>query len=169
MTYVTDDDPGILPFGRAAAKLGLLEVANLNAKLKLFPLIQKSKDAMKAFYAEHLAGIPGVRTIPDPEGTYSVRQHVVAEFDRRDELLAFLRGRDISIDPAYPPVSASKLFGKYVQGERFPMAERYHARVAHLPSTPFIGRDDLTRVVDAIREFYGVPPTARAAATPVPH
>jgi dTDP-4-amino-4,6-dideoxygalactose transaminase len=156
MIYVSDDHPSVVRFGRAGAKLSLLQVADISVKLKLFSLIKKSKDMLKAHYAEQLAGLPGVRAVPDREGTESVRQHVVAEFGRRDDLLAFLRGRDIAPDPAYPPLHRMRLFERYCAGREFPVAERYGRSVVHLPSSPFLGKGDLDRTTAAIREFYGL-------------
>jgi dTDP-4-amino-4,6-dideoxygalactose transaminase len=155
MLYVTDDHPSILRFGRASAKLSTLEVANIHVKLKLFGLIRKTKDALKLHYARELAGIPGIRTVQDPAGASSVRQHVVAEFDRRGELLAFLKAHDITPDPAYRPLHRMALFASYCKGREFPVAERYWRTAVHLPSSPFLGKEDLARVTDAIRSFYG--------------
>lgn len=152
--WVTRDNKQIIKYGRAAGTLSTLEIANINIKIKLFDLIKKSKDATKEFYTKNLKN-DHVRIVEDMQDTHSVRQHVVAEVDNADELLAFLKTKDIDLEKAYHPLlHEMKIFEEYCKGKEFPIASRICPRSILLPTSALITNEELTHVIESINEFY---------------
>jgi perosamine synthetase len=82
----------------------------------------------------------------------------------RDALRQHLRTRAIETRPFFHPVHTMPMYQAGAAGS-YPGAESCAARGLNLPSSPTLSDDDLTRVANAVREFYDrmpVPAVTRA-------
>lgn len=85
---------------------------------------------------------------------------------RRDELMAFLAERGVETKINYPiPLhlqAAARELG-YRRGD-FPRAEQFAASILSLPVYPELVDDDVSHVIAAVREFFGMRSAAPRAA-----
>lgn len=72
--------------------------------------------------------------------------------DRRDELREYLRGHDIGSRPMYPPINKQLAFG--VPGEH-PVSNLVGEKGLWLPSAAQLSDEQIDRITDKIRTFYG--------------
>lgn len=110
-----------------------------------------------AFYREAFADLEGVE--PMPVAPWGTPTHWLSCFTidasrlgcTRDELLTALAAEDIEARPVWKPMHTQAL---YRDAERFggAVAEDLFTRGICLPSSSFLGTDDLTRVVNAVRK-----------------
>lgn len=113
-----------------------------------------------AFYREVLADLEGIEPMPSaPWGTptnwLSCFTIDAARLGcTRDDLLAALAAEDIEARPVWKPMHTQKL---YRDAESFggAVAEDLFERGICLPSSSFLGTEELTRIVDAIRKRAG--------------
>ncbi len=149
MLDIENDNLSVLDFGRAAARLSLLELANINVKIKVFDLLRKSKLKMQNFYEKELGDV--VKVTKDPTYAESIRQHYVIELDEREKLRTYLRGKDIDLDPSYKCLTSLNLFKQDVQG--LDVALQYEKKGVHLPLSPFLPDEELNLVVNSVRDY----------------
>ena len=105
----------------------------------------------------NLAGKGGVVVPHVPEGYRHIYHQFVIRADRRDELMAFLNGRDIGARIYYPiPLHEQECFADlgYKHGD-MPVAEKAAEEVLALPIYPELTDEMLAYVADTIAEFYG--------------
>jgi len=110
---------------------------------------------IKNYYKEHLSDINGVRFFNDQPNTESVRQHIVIECEKRDELVTYAAARGVDLQSSYKPLHRFSLFNNSSNIENFPVSERFSQGGIHLPSTPLITKDELSQVVTVIKSFFG--------------
>ena len=145
------------------SKMDDLQAAVLMAKLTRLEEEIARRAELAAAYTERLAGVPGVlrtpRVVPRTAATNPVWYVYVVEVERRDELVAHLTARGVGTETYYPsPLHLQPCFADL--GHRpgqFPNAEAACARTLALPLYPDLGTDDVDRVVEEIRSFYGGP------------
>jgi len=139
------------------SRLDALQAAVLLAKLPHLAAWSAARRANAAWYAEALAGVPGVRTpATDPANEHIFHQYVI-EADRRDELQAHLKARGIGTAVYYPvPLHLQPCFG-YLGGKpgSLPVSEAAAHRVLALPVYPEMTDAQKQHVATSIREFYG--------------
>jgi UDP-2-acetamido-2-deoxy-ribo-hexuluronate aminotransferase len=143
------------------SKMDDLQAAILMAKLTRLDEEIARRAELAAAYSERLADVPGVLRVPSVVPRQAVTNPVwyvyVAEFERRDELVAHLTGRGIGTETYYPsPLHLQPCFADlgYRAGQ-FPNAEAACARTLALPLYPDLGLDEIDQVVGTIRSFYG--------------
>ncbi len=137
------------------ARLDALQAAILAAKLPFLPEWSEARRAHAAFYREHLSSV--VRVPDDPEHLYSVYHTFVIQADRRDELRAFLKEREIDTVVHYPvPIHLQKaaLSLGHKKGD-FPVTEDQADHIVSIPVFPSLTAEQRESVVAAIRAFYG--------------
>ena len=145
------------------SKMDDLQAAVLMAKLTRLDEEIARRAELAAAYTERLAGVPGVlrtpRVVPRTAATNPVWYVYVVEVERRDELVAHLTARGVGTETYYPsPLHLQPCFADL--GHRpgqFPNAEAACARTLALPLYPDLGTDEVDRVVEEIRSFYGGP------------
>lgn len=102
-------------------------------------------------------GLSGVLRVPDDRpGDVCVYQNFLAEAERRDELVEFLRGRGIGCAVHYPkPIHRLRpMLGASPPQPPLPVAESQAERIISLPVHPQLNSDDIERVCEEVQSFY---------------
>ena len=112
---------------------------------------------MADWYAEELAGLEDLvlqRRTPEAEPVWHL---FVVQTAGRDALAAELKRRGIGTGLHYPiPLNLQPAFEHLKQGRgSFPVAERLCDRVLSLPMDPFLTREQVAYVADAVRRACG--------------
>jgi dTDP-4-amino-4,6-dideoxygalactose transaminase len=139
------------------SRLDALQAAVLRAKLPYLAGWSAKRRENATFYGEALRGIRHVRLpVVDPRNESIFNQYTI-RVDRRDELQAYLKAREIGTAIYYPlPLHLQPCFSYlgYRRGS-CPEAERAAGEVLSLPIYPELRREQLEEVAGAIRTFYG--------------
>jgi dTDP-4-amino-4,6-dideoxygalactose transaminase len=139
------------------SRLDALQAAVLRAKLPHLAGWSAKRRENARFYDSALDGIRYVRTpVIDPNNESIVNQYTI-RVERRDELQAYLKAREIGTAVYYPlPLHLQPCFSYlgYRRGS-CPEAERAAGEVISLPIYPELTRAQLEEVAGAIRTFYG--------------
>jgi len=138
------------------SRLDSLQAAVLLVKLRHLQSWNESRRARAAWYGRALAAIPAVTPPPtDPANEHIYHQYTIRA-DRRDGLLAHLKGQGIGCAVYYPiALHLQPCFANlgYERG-RLPVTERAMEEVLSLPIYPELTEAQQGLVVDAIRRFY---------------
>jgi dTDP-4-amino-4,6-dideoxygalactose transaminase len=130
-------------------RLDTLQAAILRAKRPHLAGWTHRRRANAARYCELLAGLP-LGLPADIEG--HVWNQFVIRTSRRDELRAFLRGREIETEVYYPvPVHKQPCFASTIA---LPVAERAAREVLALPVHPQLTEEQVTYVAASVRAFW---------------
>jgi dTDP-4-amino-4,6-dideoxygalactose transaminase len=139
------------------SRLDTLQAAVLLAKLPHLDNWSAKRRENAAYYTRALAGIGEVKTpYVDPRNESIFNQYTI-RVERRDELQAHLKKREIGTSIYYPlPLHLQPCFKYlgYKQGA-FPESEKAAKEVLSLPIYPELTHAQLDEVVSAIRAFYG--------------
>ena len=139
------------------SRLDALQAAVLRAKLPHLAGWSAKRRENARFYDDALRGIQHVRTpVIDPNNESIFNQYTI-RVERRDELQAYLKAREIGTAIYYPlPLHLQPCFSYlgYRRGS-CPEAERAAGDVISLPIYPELTRTQLEDVAGAIRTFYG--------------
>jgi dTDP-4-amino-4,6-dideoxygalactose transaminase len=139
------------------SRLDALQAAVLRAKLPYLAAWSAKRRENATFYGEALRGIRHVHLpVVDPRNESIFNQYTI-RVDRRDELQAYLKAREIGTAIYYPlPLHLQPCFSYlgYRRGS-CPEAERAAGEVLSLPIYPELRREQLEEVAGAIRTFYG--------------
>jgi dTDP-4-amino-4,6-dideoxygalactose transaminase len=139
------------------SRLDALQGAVLRAKLPHLAGWSAKRRENARFYDNALRGIRHVRTpVIDPNNESIFNQYTI-RVERRDELQAYLKAREIGTAIYYPlPLHLQPCFSYlgYRRGS-CPEAERAAGEVISLPIYPELTRGQLEEVAGAIRTFYG--------------
>lgn len=140
-------------------RIDALQAAILAIKLRQLELWTEARRARAARYNALLesAGLTPEFVRPPTEsfGRHVYHQYVIRA-QRRDELVAHLKSRQIGAMVYYPlPLHLQKCFAYlgHKTGD-FPASEQAAAEVVALPLYPELSEDQQRTVVDAIRAFY---------------
>jgi dTDP-4-amino-4,6-dideoxygalactose transaminase len=138
------------------SRLDTIQAAVLSAKLPhLADWSQKRRENAR-YYTEALGGIDGVCTPTiDPKNESIFNQYTIRA-QRRDDLQAHLKSREIGASIYYPlPLHLQPCFAYlgYREGS-CPESEKASKEVLSLPIYPELRRGQLDEVVDAVRSFY---------------
>ena len=139
------------------SRLDALQAVVLLAKLPHLESWSAARRANAARYAQALAGLSAVRTpVIDPANEHIFHQYVI-EADRRDELQAHLKSREIGCAVYYPLALHLQPCFRYL-GYRegaLPVAEAATRRVLALPVYPELTEAQQHYVAETLRGFYG--------------
>lgn len=107
---------------------------------------------LSSWYDELLPGTPPVKAVPIPDDCELSRHLYQVTAERRDELMTHLNSMQI-----YPGVhyQDNTLYRMYRGGPVQPRARGASQRLMSLPLHLRMDRDDIRRVCEAIRAFYG--------------
>jgi perosamine synthetase len=106
------------------------------------------RERVAAGYAERLAKLPVVLPAADDGDRHGWQAYVI-QLDRRDEVLAALRAREIE---AQIGTYALHRLGAYADQGPFPGADRVFERALALPLHPRLTESDLDRVAEALTQ-----------------
>ena len=138
-------------------RLDELQAAVLRVKLRTLDADNTRRRHLAALYDELLTA----SSVALPQAM-SYGEHVyhlyVVQSARRDELQAFLKGRDIGTLVHYPlPVHLQPAYrGRLGDVGSLPETERVANQVLSLPMFPELSEIEVQQVAEAIREFAGV-------------
>ena len=109
------------------------------------------KKAIYRLYEETLKGIDQIQFIPtDLRDVSPWFIDILAE--RRDQLMAHLKSREIGSRPFYPPIHTQIHYA--TNAGSFPTATRASKLGLWLPSSSFLSDEQILEVCDEIRKFY---------------
>ena len=137
-----------------------IQAAALNVKFKHLQSWHQARRRHAAIYDRLLAGVEGVQTHFIAPGNVSIYYQYVIRAQRRDELAAHLRARQIGCAIYYPGgLHEQPCFADlgYKRGQ-FPQTERAAKEVLALPICPEISDEQVQEVAEAVRQFYGCQP-----------
>lgn len=134
-------------------RLDALQAAILRVKLRRLDEWNGRRRQVADWYAEELAGVPDLalqRRTPEGEPVWHL---FVVQWAERDALAAALAQRGIGTGLHYPiPLNLQPAFAHRGQGRgAFPVAERLCERVLSLPMDPFLTREQVACVAEAVR------------------
>jgi dTDP-4-amino-4,6-dideoxygalactose transaminase len=138
------------------SRLDEVQAAVLRVKIHHLDTWNAERNRVASWYAEGLAGIPGVAVPVVPEGRTHIYHQYVIRAVRRDALKEHLQARGIGSMIYYPvPLHQQKCFAPlgYKDGD-LPETERAALEVLALPVFAELTRDEVDEVCAAIRTFY---------------
>jgi len=133
-----------------------IQGAVLNVKLRHLEKWNAARQAHAARYRELLGDLP-VKLPPADDHCRSVWHLFVLGVERRDELLEYLKKREIYCGIHYPvPIHLQKAYARldYRRGD-FPITEKWAERIISLPMFTELTDEQLRQVATAISEFVG--------------
>ncbi len=139
------------------SRLDALQATVLLAKLPHLESWSAARRAHARRYTEAFADAAAVRTpVSDPANEHIYNQYVI-EVDRRDELQAYLKARQVGTAVYYPLALHLQPCFEYLgyRAGAFPAAEAATRRVLALPVYPELTEAQQDYVVECIRGFYG--------------
>lgn len=138
-------------------RLHAIQAAFLRIKLRRLEAGNESRRQAAAWYRAALAGLPEIRLPADVPDTTPVFHLFVIRADRRDDLQRHLQSRGIGTGLHYPlPLHQQQAYRHLGLGEgSLPVTERAAREILSLPMFPGLSQEQVSRVADAIREFYG--------------
>jgi dTDP-4-amino-4,6-dideoxygalactose transaminase len=145
------------------SRLDSMQAAVLSIKLRRLTRWNAERAEAARRYDELLAGVPHVvppRVLPGNEHVWHLYVVRVAE---RDRVQAALADRDVHAGIHYPtPVHLLPAFAGlgHTVGD-FPVAEEVAGEILSLPMFPGITAEQQARVVGALADVVGVPPSGR--------
>ena len=124
------------------------------AQMETFPETLAAKKAMDAFYRENLAGVGDIKFQEIPEGTDPNCWLFTFSSSRMRELLAYLNKNGVQSRPFWMPMNQLAMFMDDIYfNENDVSAEVYEGSIS-IPSSAGITKEQLTKVVETIKEFY---------------
>jgi dTDP-4-amino-4,6-dideoxygalactose transaminase len=138
-------------------RLDSMQAGMLRVKLRYLAQWNDARRRAATSYREALADIPEIRLPAEANWGRHVYHLFVIRADARDELQAFLSERNISTSLHYPlPLHLQKAYAGMKLGKgSFPVTERTADTLLSLPMFAELRADQVARVAEAIREFYG--------------
>ena len=134
-------------------RLDTLQAAILLAKLGVFGKEVEERQRVAERYSAGLRGIVEVPFVT--EGMVSAWAQYSILTERRDELEQFLKGVGIPTAIYYPtPLHLQPAFSYLgYKGNDFAVSESAARRILSLPMYPYLGNDDIEKVIKAIQSF----------------
>jgi dTDP-4-amino-4,6-dideoxygalactose transaminase len=139
------------------SRLDALQAVVLLAKMPFLESWSAARRANAAHYTQALAGLSAVRPpVTDPANEHIFHQYVI-EADRRDELQAHLKAKEIGCAVFYPLALHRQPCFQYLgyHAGALPVAEAATRRVLALPVYPELSGAQQDYVAETIRGFYG--------------
>ncbi|HTO70662.1 MAG TPA: DegT/DnrJ/EryC1/StrS family aminotransferase [Myxococcota bacterium] len=139
----------------ANERLDGLQAAVLEVKLRYLDEWNARRREVAGWYAEELAGIRSVRlqrrSAPSAEPVWHLFAVCVED---RDGLAKHLADRGVGTGIHYPlALSQQPMFARCAAPGDFPVAERVCREVLSLPMDPFLEREQVSWVCEAVKQF----------------
>jgi len=136
------------------SRLDGIQAAVLRVKLQHLDQWSEGRRAVARMYREALSGIPGVQLPAETPGAEHVYHLYVIRVAERDRVLQELGQHGIGCGIHYPtPIHRLAAYERLGLGEgSYPAAERICAHILSLPMFAEMGRDDVARVAEVLRE-----------------
>lgn len=137
------------------SRLDTLQAAILNVKLKYLEKFNNKRAEHAAFYFQNLQSISGI-TLPFlAKNSTHVFHQFTLKTERRDELAAFLKTKNIPTMVYYPfALHLQPAFEKYNFSKDLAESEKLCQSVLSLPMHPDLEKDQLGYICDSIKAFF---------------
>ncbi len=131
-------------------------MSNINAaiglvQLKKYKKLNNRKIEVAKRYDEYFSNIDGINLLKTDYDSIGLFTYIVRA-KKRDNLMEFLKSKDIGSGIHYTPVHYFTYYKKYAT--RLPVTERVAEEIITLPCFPDIKDEEVERVINAISEFY---------------
>ncbi|MDC1318141.1 DegT/DnrJ/EryC1/StrS family aminotransferase [Candidatus Thioglobus sp.] len=150
-----DTDGEIIRWGRNS-RLDNIQAAILSYKLKSYNDVISRRREIAQMYQDRLGSLEEL-DLPEPPSkvsdNFDVYQNYELQADRRDELKAFLGGKDIGTLIQW----GGKAVHQFTQlgfNQSLPSTERFFKRCIMLPMNVFISNSDIDYICETINLFY---------------
>jgi dTDP-4-amino-4,6-dideoxygalactose transaminase len=131
-----------------AAAIGLVQLGKLNK-------FTEARQGNAAMLSAGLKGLPGLVPAITKAGCTHVFHQYTVRAEKRDQLAAFLKERDIGTGVHYPtPIHKQPYYKELGYRDSMPVSEKAVEEVLSLPIHPALSGVDIQRIIDATREFY---------------
>lgn len=131
-----------------AASLGLVQLS------KLEEMNARRQEIVNAYF-DGLSDIERIELPPRNDHDYQSVWHIFhLKAERRDELVAHLEDNDIATGIHYTPIHKYECYGEQPS---LPVAEELGRYIVTIPLHPRLTDEDVQRVIQEIRRFYGYP------------
>jgi dTDP-4-amino-4,6-dideoxygalactose transaminase len=138
------------------SRLDTIQAAVLLVKLRSLPSWSEARRENAEYYFKHLKDVPQITLPVIHEKVESIFNQFTIKAEKRDELLTFLRSKDIGCAVYYPlPLHLQECFS-YLNHKKddFPITEQLSEEVISIPVFSEITKEQLNFVISAIKEFY---------------
>lgn len=151
-----DPKTGLVVAWGLNSRLDNLHAAVLDTQLKHYPKVMQRRRQIASLYQEGLGSLKQVLLPPAPgseENHFDIFQNYEVEFEKRDELKAYLAAQCIGtlVQWGGKAIHQFKDLGFQVQLAR---TEQVMAKSLMLPINMFVTDEDVSYVIQTIREFY---------------
>jgi dTDP-4-amino-4,6-dideoxygalactose transaminase len=139
------------------SRLDALQAVVLSAKLPHLAAWSAKRRENAAYYSAAFADLAGLTTPFIDQANESIFNQYTVRSDRRDDLQAFLKARQIGTSIYYPlPLHLQPCFEYlgYKEGA-CPESERAAREVLSLPIYPELTQSQLDEVIEGVRAFHG--------------
>ena len=139
------------------SRLDNLHAAILNFRFKKYDSWIARRRELASMYHFHLAGIPQLTLPPAPDSDpsyFDIFQNYEIEAQRRDDLVAFLRKKEIGTLIQWGGTPVHKM-SKLGFTESLPYTERFFEHCVMLPMNHVLTNEEVLYVCEKIKEFYG--------------
>ncbi len=128
-----------------AAAIGLVQLKKLDH-------MNKRRKQVAELYFAGLENIPGITLPLKDDKDFTSSWHIFhIKCENRDKLSLFLQKKGISTGVHYKPIHTYKCYGNRAV---LPVSENIFFKLLSLPMYPGLSKDEITHVVDCIRDFY---------------
>lgn len=137
------------------SRLDEIQAAILTVKLKHLNAWNKKRSELAKRYIKLLKNLP-VEVVSETIGAKSVYHLFVIKTKKRDELMAFLKSKNIGVQVHYPvTVSQTKSFKEFYSGS-FPVSESASKEILSLPIHTDLTETEVGYIAGYIKEFFQV-------------
>lgn len=140
------------------SRLDSLQAAVLNCRLASLEQDNARRRELACRYYGGLTGVGDLRLLPDREGVTSVYHQMTIRSERRDDLMEHLKAQGIASSVHYPSTLDQQpaLEGLVSVPEgSLPVATAAAREVLCLPMYPELTNEEVDRVCEGIRSFFG--------------
>jgi len=131
-----------------AAAIGLVQLGKLDG---FTSARQKNAELLTA----GLRKVPGISSPMIKTGCAHVFHQYTIRAEKRDELAAFLKEKEIGTGIHYPiPIHKQPLYLELGYPDSLPAAEKAASEVLSLPVHPSVSEADVQQIIAAVKEFY---------------
>lgn len=135
-------------------RLDTIQAAVLSVKLHHLEAWNERRREIAVYYSDALKGYVDVPV--EPEGFHSVYHQYTVRTDKREELMEYLKKKEIGVAIHYPvPLHLQPAFSylEYKKGD-FPEAERAADEVLSLPVYPELTDEQIAYVIEQVMSFF---------------
>ena len=138
------------------SRLDTIQAAALLVKLRSLPAWSEARRKNAEYYCQNLHEVPQIKLPVIHEKAESIFNQFTLIAEKRDELLKYLRSKDIGCAVYYPlPLHLQECFSylNHNVGD-FPVTEQLTEEVISIPVYSEISQEQQDFVITAIKEFY---------------